>query len=113
MKASTGGTDIQFPLYFGLTDSGAKTQSSLDQLEKRLRLDSATLDGIIGGVEGQNLPSRHLLQVWPLPSGYAVLVALMNPALKRREYPEVSYSVIGNLGTGLMGIHPASRAGGD
>lgn len=33
----------------------------------------------------------------------------MNPALKRREYPEVSYTVIGNLGAGLMGIHPSSR----
>ena len=31
----------------------------------------------------------------------------MNPALKRREYPEVSYTVIGNLGAGLMGIHPS------
>ncbi len=35
----------------------------------------------------------------------------MNPALKRREYPEVSYTVIGNLGAGLMGIHPSSRPG--
>jgi hypothetical protein len=37
------------------------------------------------------------------------LVALMNPALKRREYPEVAYSVIGNLCAGLMGIHPSLR----
>ena len=36
LKASTGRTDIQFPLYFGLTDGGHKTQASLDQLEKRL-----------------------------------------------------------------------------
>ena len=33
----------------------------------------------------------------------------MNPALKRREYPEVSFTVIGNLGAGFMGIHPSSR----
>ncbi len=31
---------------------------------------------------------------------------MMDPGLKRREYPEVSYTVIGNLGTGLMGINP-------
>jgi hypothetical protein len=35
----------------------------------------------------------------------------MNPALKRREYPEVSFTVIGNLGAGLMGIQPSSRPG--
>ncbi len=109
LKASTGGTDIQFPLYFGLTDSGPKTQASLDELEKRLRLDSATLGGIIGGVEGRTYLPDIFYQYGRSRSGYAVLVALMNPALKRREYPEVSYSVIGNLGAGLMGIHPSSR----
>ncbi len=111
LKASTGGTDIQFPLYFGLTDSGAKTQASLDQLEKRLRLDSATLGGIVGGVEGRTYLPDIFYKYGRSASGYAVLVALMNPALKRREYPEVSYSVIGNLGAGLMGIHPSFRPG--
>jgi len=109
LKASTGGTDIQFPLYFGLTDSGPKTQASLDELEKRLRLDSATLGGIIGGVEGRTYLPDIFYQYGRSRSGYSVLVALMNPALKRREYPEVSYTVIGNLGAGLMGIHPSPR----
>jgi len=111
LKASAGGTDIQFPLYFGLTDSGAKTEASLDQLEKRLRLDSATLGGIVGGVEGRTYLPDIFYKYGRSASGYAVLVALMNPALKRREYPEVSYSVIGNLGAGLMGIHPSFRPG--
>jgi hypothetical protein len=109
LKASTGGTDIQFPLYFGLTESGPKTQAALDQLEQRLRLDSATLGGIVGGVEGRTYLPDIFYNYGRSPSGYAVLVALMNPALKRREYPEVSYTVIGNLGAGLMGIHPSSR----
>jgi hypothetical protein len=34
----------------------------------------------------------------------------MDPKLKRREYPEVSYTVIGNLSSGLMGISAASVA---
>ena len=112
LKASVGGTDIQFPLYFDLTDPGPKTQSSLDQLEKRLHLDSASANGIIGGVEGQTYLPDIFYKYGRSRSAYAVLVALMSPALKRREYPEVSYTVIGNVGAGLMGIHPASRAGG-
>jgi hypothetical protein len=111
LKASTGGTDIQFPLYFGLTESGPKTQASLDQLEKRLQLDSATLGGIVGGVEGRTYLPDIFYKYGRSQPGYAVLVALMNPALKRREYPEVSFTVIGNLGTGLMGIQPSSRSG--
>lgn len=104
LKASTGATDIQFPLYFGLTESGAKTQAALDQLEQRLRLDSATLGGIVGGVEGRTYLPDIFYKYGRSRPGYAVLVALMNPALKRREYPEVSYTVIGNLSAGLMGI---------
>jgi hypothetical protein len=110
LKASTGGTDIQFPLYFGLTDSGPKTQAALDQLEQRLHLDSATLGGIVGGVEGRTYLPDIFYKYGRSSSAYAVLVALMSPALKRREYPEVSYSVIGNLGAGLMGIHPSFHA---
>jgi hypothetical protein len=107
LKASTGGTDIQFPLYFGLTDSGAKTQAALDQLEQRLRLDGAILGGMVGGVEGRTYLPDIFYKYGRSHSGYAVLVAVTNRALKRREYPEVSYTVVGNLGAGLMGIHPS------
>lgn len=37
---------------------------------------------------------------------YALLTRLMSPALKRREYPEVSYAVLETLALGLMGIQP-------
>jgi hypothetical protein len=37
---------------------------------------------------------------------YALLVRLMAPELKRREYPEVSYAVLETLAMGLMGIQP-------
>ena len=37
---------------------------------------------------------------------YMLLVRLMSPQLKRREYPEVSYAVLETLGMGLMGIQP-------
>jgi hypothetical protein len=61
---------------------------------------------MVGGVEGRTYLPDIFYKYGRSRSGYAVLVALMNPALKRREYPEVSYTVIGNLGAGLMGIHP-------
>ena len=88
LKASTGGTNMQFPLYFGLTEGGPKTEASLDEIEKRLQMDSATLGGIVGGVEGRTYLPDIFYKYGRSRSGYAVLTALMNPALKRREYPE-------------------------
>ena len=38
--------------------------------------------------------------------GYALLLALTDPALKRREYPEVSFSVIRTVAVGVLGIEP-------
>lgn len=38
--------------------------------------------------------------------GYGLLLRLMAPELKRREYPEVSYAVLETLAMGLMGIQP-------
>jgi len=111
LKESTGRSDIELPLYYGLTDDGPKTKASLDELEKRLHLDEAAIHGIIGGVEGQTYLPDIVYKYGRSASGYAVLVALMDPALKRREYPEVSFTVIGNLGTGLMGVRPSSDSG--
>lgn len=106
LKASTGGSDIEFPLYFGLTGEGLRTQASLDRLEGRLHLDEAARTGVIGGVEGVTYLPDIFYQYGRSRAAYTVLVALMSPALKRRTYPEVSFTVIGNLGSGLMGIHP-------
>jgi hypothetical protein len=39
-------------------------------------------------------------------SPYSALLALTDPELKRREYPEVSFSVIRTIAVGLMGIAP-------
>ncbi|HEX3436534.1 MAG TPA: hypothetical protein VHT24_07170 [Pseudacidobacterium sp.] len=108
LKTGTGRSDIELPLYHGLTDASFKTQASLDELERRLKLDEAALHGIVGGVEGRAYLPDIFYKYGRSQSGYAVLTALMDPTLKRREYPEVSYTVIGNLGSGLMGIHPSS-----
>jgi hypothetical protein len=108
LKESTGRSDTELPLYYGLTGADFKTRACLDAMENRLKLDAGTLHGIVGGVEGRTYLPDIFYKYGRSQSGYAALVALMDPALKRREYPEVSFTVIGNLGSGLMGIQPAA-----
>lgn len=106
LKQGTGRSTLEFPLYWGLTERGAKTQAVLDDLEKRLKLDEDALHGIVGGVEGRAYLPDILYKYGRSRAGYRALTAMMDPGLQRRDYPEVSYTVIGNLGTGLMGIRP-------
>jgi hypothetical protein len=40
-----------------------------------------------------------------------IVLALSDPQTKRREYPEVSFAVIGALVNGLMGIEPLAPEG--
>jgi hypothetical protein len=42
---------------------------------------------------------------------YKTILELCNPQTRRREYPEVSYAVVGSLVTGLMGIEANAREG--
>lgn len=42
-------------------------------------------------------------------AAYAEILALSDPAKKRREYPEVSFALVGAVATGLMGIEPDAR----
>ncbi|MFP5226672.1 MAG: hypothetical protein ACLGXA_03520 [Acidobacteriota bacterium] len=111
LKASTGGSDIEFPLYFGLVEPGPKTQACLNLLEGRLHLAEAARTGVIGGVEGVSYLPDIFYAYGRSRAACTVLLALMDPQLKRRTYPEISFTVIGNLGKGLMGIQPAPRSG--
>lgn len=43
---------------------------------------------------------------------YRWLLALSDPNTKRREYPEVSFAVVGAMVNGLMGIEPSANEGG-
>ena len=108
LKESIGRSTLELPLYYGLTERGFKTEAVLDELEKRLKMDEDALHGIIGGVEGRSYLPDIFYNYGRSRAGYRALKVMMDPALKRREYPEVSYTVIGNLGTGLMGIRPLS-----
>jgi hypothetical protein len=111
LKEGDGRCSVELPLYYGLTDAGPKTDASLDVLEQRLRTDLNSQRGVIGGVEGRSYMPNIFYKYGRSRAGYTALMAMMDPNLKRREYPEVSYTAIGNLGSGLMGIGPAEQSG--
>lgn len=89
------------PLYFGLLEDGVK-------------LNSALLDVVKHG--GNNVEERsHLAEIYYNYGlhevAYSLLLELSNPNTPRREYPEVSYSVITALITGMMGVAPSAADG--
>ena len=105
LKIGTGGGALEFPLYYGITD-GEKTRAALDALERHLALDEAAQKGIMGGVEGESYLPDIFYKYGRSRSAYTILTALIDPSLKRRTYPEVSFTIVGNIATGLMGISP-------
>jgi hypothetical protein len=111
LKVGAGAGALEFPLYFGITEEGHKTQAALDRLERHVGLNSAAGMGVMGGVEGMSYLPNIFYAYGRSRSAYAVLSALINPNLKRRTYPEISFSVVGNIGTGLMGIQPLALDG--
>ncbi len=106
LKEGGGRCTVELPFYYGLTAAGPKTHASLDILEQRLQSDLNSSRGVIGGVEGRSYMPDIFYRYGRSRAGYRALTAMMDPGLKRREYPEVSYTVIGNLGAGLMGLRP-------
>ena len=109
LKEGDGRSTLELPLYYGLTAAGQKTDAELEILEERLRSDLRAPNGVIGGVEGRSYMPGIFYKYDRSRAGYSSLMAMMDPNLKRREYPEVSYTVIGNLGSGLMGLRPLAN----
>jgi len=86
------------PIYFRLIDDAEK-------------LDKALIDVVKHG--GNNVEERSYLPEIYYQHGlhdfaYSLLLELSHPKMPRREYPEVSYSIITALITGLMGIAPSA-----
>lgn len=96
----------EFPLYFGLVEQGPKTLAALEKLEHAISNDRAVEQGIVGGVETMSYLPNILYKYGRSEQGYRMLLLLTDPSLKRRSYPEVSFTVVGNIGAGLMGLHP-------
>lgn len=110
LQKSTGRSTLELPLYYGIPEPGPKTDAVLNALEDRLKLDQDAIHGVIGGVEGRSYLPDVFYQYGRSAAGYLALTAMMDPDLKRREYPEISFTVIGNLCEGLMGIRPVAQS---
>jgi len=90
-----------FPLWFGIIAPGAKLNHELDLVT---HLPA-------GGVEEMSYIPEIAYRYGRDERAHTVLLALMDPRLKRRDYPEVSFSVIRTIAVGLMGIEPDASEG--
>jgi hypothetical protein len=98
---SDGSMDFQtssssFPLWFGIVPPGVKLNHQLDLVT---HLPAS-------GVEELSYIPEIAYRYGRDERAYTILLALMDPRLKRREYPEVSFSVIRTIAVGLLGIEP-------
>ena len=91
-------------LYRNVADDGPKAQGALDHLLDAIKKRPSS------DVEGESHHAEILYRYGVPDLAYAQIMDLTREDRDRREYPEVSYSVIGAIVTGTMGItvDPAS-----
>lgn len=92
----SGGSSL---LYYGVENGGAKAQSLLNGLLETIRQHPSP-----PGVEGESHYAEILYRYGVPKVAYSEIMDLSRKGRYRQEYPEVSYSVIGAIVTGLMGI---------
>jgi hypothetical protein len=88
-----------FPLYFGFVPAGPRRDATLRRIA----------EAVPEGIEIESYLPEILYRYGQDEAAYTRVLALADPAKVRREYPEVSYAVIGALATGLMGLTPDAR----
>ena len=86
-------------LYRDVAEEGPKTQGAIDTLLEKMRNESAS------EVEPESHYAEILYRYGKPEQAYAVVMGLSRPGRERKEYPEVSYSMIGAIVNGLMGIN--------
>ncbi|MGH9771122.1 MAG: hypothetical protein ACRD4Q_05415 [Candidatus Acidiferrales bacterium] len=85
-------------LYYRAADGGPKTQAALNDLLATIRANPS------GPVELESHYAEVLYRYGVPDVAYAQIMDLTRKGRYRQEYPEVSYSVVGAIVTGLMGI---------
>ncbi len=95
------GTVAGMPLYYGLIRDPIRQQKQLNYIHKNSAdcVEEFSYHAEIFWRYGLDLKARE------------AFLAMTNPDLKRKEYPEVSYAAIGAIVTGLMGIRPDAAKG--
>jgi hypothetical protein len=89
-----------FPLYFGFLRPGPERESILD------RLAGSETDGI----EVESYLPEVFYRYGRDEAAYTEILRLSNPGKKRREYPEVSFALVGAIAAGTMGVEPDAEA---
>ncbi|WP_308636785.1 hypothetical protein [Paenibacillus silvisoli] len=89
------------PVYFGLIASDEK---------RLLAVKDIVRNGVSNVEEMSHLPEVFFAN-GEKEEAYRVILTLSDKGTKRREYPEVSYSVIGSIVTGLLGVRPLADKG--
>jgi hypothetical protein len=94
------GSDL---LYRDAADDGPKVMSALNTLLGTMKTESEE------AVESKSHYAEILYRYGRAEAAYAEIIDLARDGRKRREYPEVSYSVIGAMITGLVGVRVRPR----
>jgi hypothetical protein len=92
------GRDAMDVLYWGVADEGAKTEAAVKDLLTEVQHRSPC------SVEQASHYAEVLYSYGAPAAGYSVLLDLARPGHCRQEYPEVSYSEVGAITTGVMGV---------
>ena len=85
-------------LYYGAAEDGPKAESVVNAVVRSIANKEQM------GIEEQSHVPEVLYRYGKLEAAYDQILDLTAEGKNRREYPEVSYSVIGAVVTGLMGI---------
>lgn len=91
-----GGADL---LYRNVAEDGPHTKSALHALIDKAHTEPTS------AVEPKSHYAEILYHFGDAEDAYAQILDLTHTGRERREYPEVSYSVIGALVNGMMGIN--------
>ncbi|MEK8127138.1 glycosyl hydrolase family 65 protein [Paenibacillus filicis] len=87
------------PLYYGLIDSEERREHALRDVKGNQ----------VANVEEMSYLPDILYAMGEKEAAYRIILELCDPLTPRREYPEVSYTAIGNLVTGLLGVKPLAE----
>jgi hypothetical protein len=98
----TKGIGQEFLLYFGVAAAGRPARQAVDEMlnPKKER-----------GIEMRSYYPEIFFRYGEDAAAVRTILELCDPATMRREYPEVSYAVVGAMARGLIGIEPDAISG--
>lgn len=95
------GAGREFILYFGVAAEGHPTRATVDHMLKVKDVN----------IEMRSYYPEIFFRYGEAAAGVRTLLELCDEHTERRNYPEVSFAVVGAMTQGLMGIEPDGRAG--